>query len=185
MFSRGARAGAVLSILSFAGFAGAQPPAQPPASPPPPAGEEAATRPPADDLTKALTWRSIGPANMGGRVADVCFAPSNSKTFFVAYGTGGLFKTTNNGVTLSPVFDKEATASIGSVVVCDAPPEWPGWKDEKIDPAAEEAKKALAARDPEAARKAEENKGKAKIVWIGTGEGNNRNSSSWGNGVYR
>src|SRR5262249_60051145 len=30
-----------------------------------------------------------------------------------------------------------------------------------------------------------EKKGKAKIVWVGTGEGNNRNSSSWGHGVYR
>ncbi|MFM9996769.1 MAG: hypothetical protein ACKVU4_13330 [Phycisphaerales bacterium] len=138
-----------------------------------------------EHLSKTLTWRSIGPANMGGRVADVCFAPGNAKTFFVAYGTSGLFKSTNNGVTLTPVFDKEATASIGSVVVCDAPSDWPGWNDEKADTTEEERKKELAAKDPEAARKAEENKGKAKIVWVGTGEGNNRNSSSWGNGVYR
>ncbi len=158
--------------------------AQPPASQPAPDTRPERTLKP-EDLNKTLTWRSIGPANMGGRVADVCFAPGNSKTFFVGYGTGGLFKTTNNGVTLSPVFDKEVTASIGSVVVCDAPPDWPGWKDEKVDPGEEERKKALAAKDPDAARKAEENKGKAKVVWVGTGEGNNRNSSSWGNGVYR
>ena len=126
----------------------------------------------ADDL-KALSWRSIGPANMGGRVADVAFAPGNGKQFYVATGTGGLWKTSNAGTTFAPVFDKEATASIGSVVVADAPPDWPGWKDE---PAPETAK-ADAEKDKE--------KGKGKIVWVGTGEGNGRNSSSWGRGVYR
>lgn len=140
--------------------------------------EATSTRPAAprtltpDDL-KALAWRSIGPANMGGRVADIAVAPGNPKTFFVAHGTGGIFKTTNRGTTFTPVFDKEATASIGSIVVCDAPDDWPGWKDEKPDPAAE-AKPA----DPK-------ERGKAKIVWVGTGEGNGRNSSSYGNGVYR
>ncbi len=134
---------------------------------------------------KALGWRSIGPANMGGRVADVCFAPGNSKTFFAGFGTGGLFKTTNRGVTLAPVFDRYETASIGAVVVCDAPESWPGWKDEKVDPADEAARKELARKDPEAFKKAEAEKGKAKVVWVGTGEGNNRNSSSWGHGVYR
>ncbi|HEY3242769.1 MAG TPA: hypothetical protein VGM03_05395 [Phycisphaerae bacterium] len=125
-----------------------------------------------EDL-KALAWRSIGPANMGGRVADIAIAPGNAKTFFVALGTGGLFKTTNNGTTFSPVFDKEVTASIGSVVVADAPPDWSGWKDEpKVEtPASKPAD--------------EKDKGKGKIVWVGTGEGNGRNSSSWGHGVYR
>ncbi len=134
---------------------------------------------------RALSWRSIGPANMGGRVADVCFAPGNAKAFFVAYGTGGLFKTDNRGVTLTPVFDRYETASLGAVVVCDAPPDWPGWKDEKLDPADAVAKQERAAKDPVAFKKSEAEKGRAKIVWVGTGEGNNRNSSSWGHGVYR
>lgn len=124
-----------------------------------------------EDL-KGLTWRSVGPANMGGRVSDIGVAPGNTKTFYLAYGTGGLFKTTNNGTTFAPVFDKEATASIGSVVVADAPADWPGWKDEDTDDEAKEDE------DPD-------KKGQAKIVWVGTGEGNGRNSSSWGNGVYR
>jgi photosystem II stability/assembly factor-like uncharacterized protein len=125
----------------------------------------------ADDL-KALKWRSVGPANMGGRVADIALVPRDSKIFYVAYGTGGLFKTTNAGTTFTPVFEKEATASIGSVVVADAPPDWPGWKDEKPEV-------------PPTPRANEKDKGKAKIVWVGTGEGNGRNSSSWGTGVYR
>jgi photosystem II stability/assembly factor-like uncharacterized protein len=101
------------------------------------------------DHFSAFSWRSIGPANIGGRVADIAFAPGNAKTYFVGFGCSGLWKTTNMGTTFTPIFDNEVTSSIGSVVV------------------------------------AETAKGKADIVWVGTGEGNGRNSSSWGNGVYR
>jgi photosystem II stability/assembly factor-like uncharacterized protein len=119
-----------------------------------------------DDF-KGLGWREIGPANMGGRVGAIALAPGNSKTFYVGYGTGGLWKTENMGVTFSPVFDKTGQHSIGAVAVADAPADWPGWKQEDV---------------PDSARA---EKGKAKIVWVGTGEGNGRNSSSWGGGVYR
>ncbi|MEE9129139.1 MAG: hypothetical protein V3T84_03910 [Phycisphaerales bacterium] len=119
---------------------------------------------------KALAWRSIGPANMAGRVATIALAPGNPKTYFVGFATGGLWKTTNNGTTFEPVFDDQDTSSIGSVVVCDAPTNWHGWFDEK-DELDEDADL--------------EKLGKAKIVWVGTGEGNGRNSSSWGHGVYR
>lgn len=121
----------------------------------------------ADDL-KALAWRCVGPANMGGRAADVAFAPGDTKTFFLAFACGGLWKTVNRGTTFTPVFDGEATSSIGSVVVADAPATWRGWDDEKDVPKEKRGEK-----------------GKAKIVWVGTGEGNGRNSSSWGEGVYR
>src|SRR5687768_3640494 len=53
-----------------------------------------------DALTlKALKARSIGPAVMGGRVADVALDPRDPYTFYVALGTGGLMKTADNGVT--------------------------------------------------------------------------------------
>ncbi len=119
----------------------------------------------ADDL-KRLPWRSIGPATMGGRVADLCFKPGDPKTYYVAYATGGLWRTSNFGTTFEPIFDKEETSSIGSVVCCDAPADWKGWEKSKSK---DERKK----------------EGKGKIIWVGTGEGNGRNSSSWGNGVYR
>ncbi len=122
----------------------------------------------ASDL-EGLAWRSIGPANMGGRVAALAFEPGNSKTFYVGYATGGVWKTTNNGTTFSPLFDDQATLSIGSIAVADAPPDWPGWDDE----------------DEPVAREERAEKGRGKIVWVGTGEGNGRNSSSWGHGVYR
>src|SRR5262245_64038249 len=83
-----------------------------------------------DDL-KSLKWRSVGPANMGGRVGAIALAPGNSKTFYVGYGTGGVFKTDNFGTTFSPVLDKTGQHSIGAIAVADAPADWKGWDDEK------------------------------------------------------
>ncbi len=118
---------------------------------------------------KSLKWRSVGPANMGGRIAAIAAAPGNAKTFYVGYGTGGVWKTDNFGTTFSPVFDKTGQHSIGALAVADAPADWKGWDAEKEKTAPADREKS----------------GKAKIVWVGTGEGNNRNSSSWGHGVYR
>jgi len=115
---------------------------------------------------KRLPWRSVGPAIMGGRISDMCFAPGDTKTFYVAYATGGVWRTKNHGTTFEPIFDKEVTSAIGAIAVCDAPSDWEGWD-----------------KDTKKAERAE--KGKQKILWVGTGEGNGRNSSSWGNGVYR
>lgn len=122
-----------------------------------------------DDL-KRLKWRCIGPALMSGRVSCMAFEPGTSKVFYVGFASGGLWRTENRGVTFSPLFDDQVTSSIGSVEACHAGPDWAGWtKEEKKD----KSKKDL------------EKEGKGKIIWLGTGEGNGRNSSSWGHGVYR
>ncbi|MCP3903584.1 MAG: glycosyl hydrolase [Planctomycetes bacterium] len=153
---------ALASLVRAAGAAGA--------------ADTAADRALNEDDLRGLAWRSIGPANMNGRIAAIAVAPGNSRTFFVGYATGGVWKTTNNGTTFTPVFDEHETASIGALAVCDAPPDWAGWDDEEPDPGAEDV-------DEDAAEDAD--RGRAKIVWVGTGEGNGRNSSSWGHGVYR
>lgn len=127
----------------------------------------------AEDLA-ALKWRSVGPANMGGRVASIALCESDPKIWYVGFGTSGLWKTTNRGVTYTPVFDDHDTSSIGAVAVADAPAEWPGWTAVDAD---------AAARGEDPVDRAEA--GIGRIVWVGTGEGNGRNSSSWGNGVYR
>jgi photosystem II stability/assembly factor-like uncharacterized protein len=115
---------------------------------------------------KRVPWRSIGPAVMGGRIADMAFAPGDTKTFYIGFASGGLWRTTNRGTTFEQLFKTEETSSIGSVAVADAPERWKGWtKDTPV--------------------KDRKKKGKGRIVWVGTGEGNGRNSSSWGNGVYR
>lgn len=64
-----------------------------------------------------LEWRSIGPANMGGRVADVEGVPGNPNIVYVATASGGLWKTTNGGVTWTPLFEREGTLSIGDIAL--------------------------------------------------------------------
>ena len=134
----------------------------------------------------SLAWRSIGPANMGGRVSAIALVPGSRTSFYVGFGTGGVFKTENLGVTFSPVFDKQPLLSIGAIAVADAPPDWAGWKE--VEAKEREAGSGEAAEKTASGEKQEEkpqDRGKGRIVWVGTGEGNGRNSSSWGNGVYR
>ncbi len=66
---------------------------------------------------KPLTWRCIGPANMGGRITALAVCESDPTTYWIATASGGLLKTTNNGVTFAHQFDHEATVSIGDVCV--------------------------------------------------------------------
>jgi len=66
---------------------------------------------------KDIKFRNIGPSNMSGRVVDVEVNPANPTEFYVAYASGGLWHTTNNGQSLVPIFEKEATYSIGDIAV--------------------------------------------------------------------
>ncbi len=65
----------------------------------------------------AFRWRSIGPANMGGRVTDIEVDPRNPKTFYVATAAGGIWKTVNAGTMFFPIFDKERLISLGDIAV--------------------------------------------------------------------
>jgi len=70
-----------------------------------------------DSWAKAFTWRNIGPANMSGRITAVSVFEADPTTYWIATASGGLLKTSNNGVTFEHQFDKEATVSIGDVCV--------------------------------------------------------------------
>src|SRR5216110_3381042 len=71
-----------------------------------------------DSLTlNGFRWRTVGPANFEGRVADVVGIPSPSKTFFVAAAGGGIWKTTNGGVTWRPIFDPKTVISMGMLAI--------------------------------------------------------------------
>ncbi len=70
-----------------------------------------------DDWMEAFEWRSIGPANMSGRVTDIAGLPSPSKTFYVASAAGGIWKTTNNGVTFRPLFQNERVSAMGDLAI--------------------------------------------------------------------
>jgi len=82
----------------------------------------------APTLFHGLEWRSIGPVVQGGRVVDIASVPGSPYTFYVAYASGGLWKTTNNGVTFEPVFDAQPSIIMGAIAVDPANPEtvWVG-----------------------------------------------------------
>src|SRR3954470_10108995 len=116
-------------------------------------GFQQAAAPPADPVHKTtdpilrnFTWRSIGPANMGGRIDDIAVVESNPSTFYVGFATGGVWKTTNNGTTFSPVFDEQPVTSMRDIAIAPSQPD---------------------------------------VVYVGTGEPNNRQSASFGAGVYK
>ena len=93
-----------------------------------------------------LQYRELGPALMGGRIADLAVVESKPQVFYIATGTGGVWKTENHGTSWTPLFDDQPTSSIGDVT---------------LDPS------------------------NPNLVWVGTGEPQNRQSSGWGNGVYK
>ncbi len=79
-----------------------------------------------DDITEpgfneasfsGLEMRSIGPAMMSGRIADIVINPNNPSTWYVGVGSGGVWKTKNGGTTWSPIFDNEDAYSIGCITL--------------------------------------------------------------------
>lgn len=92
-----------------------------------------------------LAARSIGPATMSGRIAAIDAVPGNPVTIYVGAATGGVWKSSDGGLTFKPIFDHEKVAAIGAVAVSPA---------------------------------------NHDLVWVGTGEGNPRNSASVGYGVW-
>jgi hypothetical protein len=64
-----------------------------------------------------LRMRSIGPAFTSGRVVGFAVEPANPSRYYAAVASGGVWKTINGGVTWTPVFDSEASYSIGTIVL--------------------------------------------------------------------
>jgi photosystem II stability/assembly factor-like uncharacterized protein len=93
-----------------------------------------------------LHFRSIGPAAMSGRVADIAVYEPNTAIFYIGAAHGGVWKTTNGGTTFTAQFQDQGLMSIGDVAVSQNNPD---------------------------------------LVWVGTGEANNRQSTGWGDGVYK
>ena len=62
-------------------------------------------------------FRSIGPALVSGRIVDLAVNPKNTSEYYVASANGGVWKTTNAGVTYTPIFDNEGSCSIGCVAI--------------------------------------------------------------------
>ena len=67
-------------------------------------------------LLKEYPVRSIGPVVQGGRVSDLAVT-DNPAHYYVAYASGGVFKTTNNGITFEPIFDNQGALGIGDMAL--------------------------------------------------------------------
>ena len=69
------------------------------------------------EAAEGLHMRSIGPALMGGRIADIDVHPTNSSIWYVASASGGVWKTSNAGISWTPIFDQQPSYSIGDVTI--------------------------------------------------------------------
>ena len=82
------------------------------------AGEEGEDAGPFSSRTfEGLKLRNIGPAFMSGRIADIAIQEDDPATWYVAVGSGGVWKTVNAGTTWTPLFDEESVYSIGCVTI--------------------------------------------------------------------
>ncbi len=75
-------------------------------------------------LMKNVMFKNIGPSVMSGRVVDVDVNPNNTSEFYVAYASGGLWHTVNNGTTFTPIMDTAETINIGDIAI--------DWKNKTI-----------------------------------------------------
>jgi photosystem II stability/assembly factor-like uncharacterized protein len=72
-------------------------------------------------LYGAMKWRLIGPFR-GGRVLAVTGVVSQPNTYYMGAVAGGVWKTTDGGITWDPLFDKQSVSSIGAIAVSDSDP---------------------------------------------------------------
>ncbi|MCK0099515.1 glycosyl hydrolase [Qipengyuania sp. S6317L1] len=71
---------------------------------------------------EAFKLRGIGPAFMSGRIADIAIVPDEPATWYVAVGSGGVWKTENAGTTWTSLFDGQGSYSIGSLALDPSDP---------------------------------------------------------------
>ncbi len=104
-----------------------------------------------DKIIDNYPIRNIGPAAMSGRITAIA-VPRNTatinfkNTIYIGAASGGVWKSTNAGISWNPIFDEQDIQSIGSIA---------------IDP------------------------NNANVIYVGTGEGNPRNSHNSGKGIYK
>ncbi|MEM8938101.1 MAG: glycosyl hydrolase [Bacteroidota bacterium] len=77
-----------------------------------------------NSLVKNLPFRNVGPTVMSGRVVDLAVDPDDPMHFYVAYASGSLWETQNNGTSFKPLFDHQIVMTIGDIAV--------DWRNEVI-----------------------------------------------------
>lgn len=74
------------------------------------------------ELVKEMTPRNVGPGGMSGRVTAIDVVTSNPDIIYAGTASGGLWKSTSGGVKWEPIFENEATASVGAVAIDQSNP---------------------------------------------------------------
>ena len=64
-----------------------------------------------------ISFRSVGPAWASGRIADLAVNPCNHSEIYAGVASGNIWKSTNNGTTWQPVFDKYGAYAIGCLTI--------------------------------------------------------------------
>lgn len=98
------------------------------------------------DNFKNLKIRSVGPANMSGRITTIDVVHTDPNTMYVGAASGGVWKSENGGSRWDPIFDDNPTQNIGAIAIQQNQP---------------------------------------NVLWVGTGEGNPRNSMNLGMGIFK
>ena len=86
------------------------------------------------DVFKNLKFRNLGPAAAGGRVSTVVGIPGDPNIYYVGAASGGVWKSTNGGISWKPIFEHEKTSSIGAIALAPSNPNfvWVGTGESKI-----------------------------------------------------
>jgi len=75
-----------------------------------------------NSLIKSYKVRSVGPVVMAGRVTDLAVNQKKEKQFFIAYASGGVFETNNDGISFKPIFDDHGSLTIGDIALSPSNP---------------------------------------------------------------
>ena len=68
-------------------------------------------------LFSSISFRSIGPAWASGRISDFAVNPSDHSEIYAAISSGNIWKSTNNGTTWKPIFDRHGSYAIGCITM--------------------------------------------------------------------
>lgn len=103
-------------------------------------------QPLSDKILEGFSFRSVGPAGMSGRITAIDVVLNEPQHIYAGSASGGVWESTDGGMTWKPIFDDQPALSIGAIKI---------------------------------------NQQNPSEIWVGTGEGNPRNSQNSGKGIFR
>jgi photosystem II stability/assembly factor-like uncharacterized protein len=99
-----------------------------------------------EKILEGFSFRNVGPAGMSGRITAIDVVNSSPNHIYIGSASGGVWESTDGGITWNPIFDDQPSLAIGAIRI---------------------------------------NQQNPSEIWVGTGEGNPRNSQNSGKGIFR